>query len=145
MKKLIIAAALTFGLAQVNAAEHTVKLVTSGTNSATMIMEPGYIKIEKGDVINFIPSDASHNAQSFSVPDGAKAFSTPFGKPTKVTFNTEGVYLYKCLPHTVMGMVGLVQVGSAINLEAAKKDWQTVKPTVALNKERMDNYLKKVN
>ena len=79
------------------------------------------------------------------MPDGAKAFITPFGKSTKVTFNTEGVYLYKCLPHTVMGMVGLVQVGSAINLEAAKKDWQTVKPTVALNKERMDNYLKKVN
>lgn len=145
MNKLIIAAALTFGLTQVKAAEHTVKLVTSGANGATMIMEPGFIKIEKGDVINFIPSDVSHNAQSFSIPEGAKTFNTPFGKPAKVTFDIEGVYLYKCLPHTIMGMVGLVQVGNAINFEAAKKDWQTVKPTVALNKERMDNYLKQVN
>ncbi|WP_042145787.1 MULTISPECIES: pseudoazurin [unclassified Pseudoalteromonas] len=145
MKKLIIAAALTCGLVQVNAAEHSVKLLTSGSKGATMVMEPGYIQIEKGDVINFIPSDVSHNAQSFSVPDGAKAFSTPFGKPTKVTFDIEGVYLYKCLPHTVMGMVGLIQVGNAINLDAAKKDWQEVIPTVALNKGRMDNYLKKVN
>ncbi|SFC28539.1 plastocyanin/azurin family copper-binding protein, partial [Pseudoalteromonas denitrificans] len=115
MYKLIIYLALSFGIIQVHAAEHTVKLVTSGSDGATMFMEPGYIKINKGDVINFIPSDASHNAQSFSVPKGAKAFMTPFGQPAKVTFDKEGVYLYKCLPHIVMGMVGLVQVGSAEN------------------------------
>jgi len=145
MHKLAISLVLSLGLTQVNAAEHTVNLVTSGDNGTTMIMEPGYIKIQKGDVINFVPSDVSHNAQSFSVPNGAKAFMTPFGKPTKVTFDTQGVYLYKCLPHTVMGMVGLVQVGDATNLAAAKKDWQAAKSGVVMNKERMDNYLKKVN
>jgi len=145
MKKLISAAVLTLIMGQVNAAEHTVKLVTSGIDGATMVMQPGYLKINKGDVVNFVPSDVSHNAQSFSVPPGAKEFMTPFGKPTKITFDTEGVYLYKCLPHTVMGMVGLVQVGSAVNLATAKKDWQAAKPSVAMNKDRMDNYLKKVN
>lgn len=145
MNKLTISFVLSLGITQVNAAEHTVNLVTSGENGATMVMEPGYIKIQKGDVINFIPSDATHNAQSFSVPDGAKTFMTPFGEATKVTFDTQGVYLYKCLPHTVLGMVGLVQVGNAVNLADAKKDWQAAKSSVVMNKERMDNYFKKVN
>jgi len=145
MKKLISAAVLTLIMGQVNAAEHTVKLVTSGIDGATMVMQPGYLKINKGDVVNFVPSDVSHNAQSFSVPPGAKEFMTPFGKPTKITFDTEGVYLISVYQIAVMGMVGLVQVGSAVNLATAKKDWQAAKPSVVMNKDRMDNYLKKVN
>jgi len=145
MNKLICAGLLCLSMMQLDAAEYTVNMVTSGKDGKTMIMEPGYIKINKGDVINFVPSDTSHNAESFSVPEGAKTFITPYGKPQKVTFDTEGVYLYKCLPHTVMGMVGLVQVGAPVNLDKANSAWQVLKPTVALNKERMDNYLKQVN
>jgi len=40
-----------------------------------------------------------------------------------------------------MGMIVLVQVGSAVNLATAKKDWQAAKPSVVMNKDRMDNYL----
>jgi pseudoazurin len=129
---------------QLSAAEYTVKLVTSGTNGAMMVMEPGFIHIEKGDVVNFIPSDSSHNAESFFIPEGAEAFNTPFGKPTKITFNNEGIYLYKCMPHMVMGMLGVVQVGKAVNKEQANKAWQDVQPTVAMNKDRMEGYLKQV-
>ncbi len=125
-------------------AEYTVQLLTSGENGAMMIMNPGYIKINKGDVIKFVPSDSSHNAQSFSIPNGAKAFVTPMGKETQVRFEQDGVYLYKCLPHTVMGMLGVVQVGEAINIEQARSDWLAVKPTIAMNKERMDQYLSEV-
>ncbi|MBL4828679.1 MAG: pseudoazurin [Aliivibrio sp.] len=125
-------------------AEYTVQLLTSGENGAMMIMNPGYIKINKGDVIKFVPSDSSHNAQSFSIPNGAKAFVTPMGKETQVRFEQDGVYLYKCLPHTVMGMLGVVQVGEAINIEQSRSDWLAVKPTIAMNKERMDQYLSEV-
>ena len=51
MKKLISTALLTLIMGQVNAAEHTVKLVTSGTDGTTMVMQPGYLKINKGDVV----------------------------------------------------------------------------------------------
>ena len=144
MVKFLSALLFTLLCTQLSAAEHTVKLVTSGANGAMMIMEPGYIHIQKGDVINFVPSDASHNAESFLVPKGAEVFNTPFGKPTKVTFNKEGVYLYKCMPHMVMGMLGVVQVGEAVNKEQAEQAWQSVKATVAMNKDRMEGYLKQV-
>jgi pseudoazurin len=144
LKSAVLTLSLGLSSVSVFAAEYTVNLQTSGENGAMMAMAPGYIKIEKGDVINFIPSDPSHNAESFSIPKGGEAFNTPYGKATKVTFNQEGVYLYKCLPHTIMGMVGVIQVGSPTNLEQAKQAWQKIKPTLVMNKERMDDYLKQV-
>jgi pseudoazurin len=144
VKQAILLSTLTLLTLATSAAEYTVKLQTSGVEGAMMIMSPGHLKIEKGDVVNFIPSDPSHNAESFFIPDGATPFNTPYGKAAKVTFTEEGVYLYKCLPHTIMGMVGVIQVGSASNLEQAKKAWQTIKPTLVMNKERMDEYLSKV-
>ncbi len=129
----------------INAKEHTVKLVTVGANNESMVFEPGYIKVDKGDTIIFDPSDITHNAESFSVPEGAKPFSTPLNaKPTKVTFDTEGVYLYKCVPHAIMGMLGVVQVGNPVNIDQTKSDWEKFKATVAVNKERVDEYLKQV-
>jgi pseudoazurin len=55
------------------------------------------------------------------VPDGAEAFKGEFNQAISVTFETEGVYGYKCLPHYVLGMVGVVVVGDpSANVEAAK-------------------------
>ncbi len=72
--KILLAAILLTATCFANAAEHTVKLLTSDDNRQTMIMEPGYIKIDKGDTINFIPSDPTHNAESVSIPSGAEKF-----------------------------------------------------------------------
>ena len=144
LKNVTLVVSLGCSSASLFAAEFTVNLQTSGENGEMMAMAPGYINIEKGDVINFVPSDPSHNAESFVIPEGGKAFNTPYGKATKVTFNQEGVYLYKCLPHTIMGMVGVIQVGAPSNLEQAKQAWQKIKPTLVMNKERMDDYLQQV-
>jgi len=107
-------------------------------------MEPGFIKVAIGDTINFVPSDVSHNAQSFSIPAGAEEFVTPMGAAMKVTFTQEGVYLYQCLPHTMMGMVGVIQVGEAVNLEQVKQDFATLEPSVSMNKERIAQYMEQV-
>ena len=61
----------------VNAKEHTVKLLTQGDNGKVMFFDPMFVKISVGDTINFVPSDASHNAQSFSVPSEKSSFSKP--------------------------------------------------------------------
>ncbi|MDP6968368.1 MAG: pseudoazurin [Gammaproteobacteria bacterium] len=141
---------LLIGLMLVNvsmpakAAEHTVNLVTTGSDGQTMVMEPGYINIAVGDVINFVPSDATHNAESLSIPTGAKKFTTPYGQPTKVTFDTEGAYIYKCVPHITMGMIGVIQVGNAVNLDATKAAMAQLKPMVFMNKERLDQYLSQI-
>lgn len=52
------------------------------------------------------------------LPTGAQAFRTPLNKDAVVKFTVPGLYGYKCLPHLGMGMVGMVQVGPALNKPA---------------------------
>ena len=122
-------------------AEHVVKLLTSGENGQTMVMSPGYLKIVAGDSVTFVPADSSHNAESVSIPEGAEKFNTPMGQKATLTFNKEGVYLYKCTPHFALGMLGVIQVGNATNLDKVKADWSGMKAGVAMNKERVDGYI----
>ena len=44
-----------------------------------------------------------------------------------ITLDEEGVYGIKCTPHYAMGMVALIEVGEATNLEDAKAVKQTGK------------------
>lgn len=128
----------------INAKEHTVNLKTTGNNGKMMVFEPMLLHISIGDTVNFVPSDASHNAVSFSVPSDKSSFETPYGKPTKVTFNEKGVVLVKCLPHFVMGMIGVIQVGDDVDKNKALSDWNAIKSGVAMNKEEVDKALAKI-
>ncbi|NRA60089.1 MAG: pseudoazurin [Psychrobium sp.] len=143
-RKLILATAIFVCSSMANAAEHTVKMLTSGANGQMMVMEPAFIKIAKGDTVKFVPSDATHNAQSYSVPAGAASFMTPMGQTASVTFSQDGVYLYKCIPHLPLGMVGVIQVGKAVNLAQAKQDSVKLKALMALNKERLDKIMAQI-
>lgn len=127
MKRILALAAPLAMLAVVaaqpaQAADYEVKMLNRGA-AGMMVFEPAYLKIAPGDTVTFVPADKGHNAQSIPgmTPDGAKPFRGAMNKPVTVTFDKEGVYGYKCLPHFVLGMVGVVEVGDrAGNLEAAK-------------------------
>ncbi|OUR61785.1 hypothetical protein A9Q74_07675 [Colwellia sp. 39_35_sub15_T18] len=143
MKVFILCLLLCAGI--VSAKDHTVQLLTQGSNGTMMVFEPNYIKIAQGDTINFVPSDPSHNAESFSVPSEESSFQTPYGKATKITFSEEGVVLVKCLPHFALGMIAVVQVGDNIDGAKAKADWDKAKVAVAMNKEAIDKAISKIN
>jgi pseudoazurin len=134
---------LTSGLLQ--AKDHEVKLLTAGSNGTMMVFEPNFLKIAPGDTVNFIPSDATHNAESFSVPSDKSKFTTPYGKAEKVTFNEEGVILVKCLPHFALGMIGVIQVGDKADKSKAVAEWDKVKAGVVMNKEATDKALAQIN
>jgi len=88
-----------------------------------MVFEPAYLQVEPGDTVTFEPTDKGHNAETIPgmIPDGAEAFKGKVSQAISVTFETDGVYGYKCLPHYAIGMVGVVVVGDpAANVEAAK-------------------------
>jgi pseudoazurin len=54
-------------------------------------------------------------------PEGAPTFKTVVSREETVTFDKPGLYGFKCSPHYIMGMVGLIEVGDKPeNLEAAK-------------------------
>jgi pseudoazurin len=109
--------------APASAADHQVQMLNKGSDGQNMVFEPSFLKIAPGDTVTFVPTDKTHNVESIKAmtPDGFEGWKGKVNEPITVTFPTDGIYGYKCLPHYSMGMVGIVQVGDAPpNLDAAK-------------------------
>lgn len=131
MKRLL--AALALGAAVLvtgaaGAAEIEVKMLNKG-EKGTMVFEPDLIFAAPGDTIRFLPTDKGHNVETIKgmIPDGAEAFKSKFNEEFTITLEAEGVYGVKCTPHYAMGMVALIRVGEALNLDEAQAVKQTGK------------------
>jgi pseudoazurin len=109
------------------------------------------IKIQKGDTVTWT-GDAMHNSASINnmLPKGASPWE---GKLTKeagevsisVKFETEGVYGYKCTPHEMFGMVGLVVVGDpSSNLGEATSEGKKIEGKFAAGKGRFSEYFSQI-
>jgi pseudoazurin len=122
--------------------EHIVKMLNSGVGG-NMIFEPAVIKVSKGDTIHFKATDMSHNSASMAdmIPNGATSWSGPMNEDISIKFDTEGVYVYQCDPHAMMAMIGVIQVGDAINLSEIKELSGEKKSTFMMNSDRLDTYL----
>ena len=116
------AALLIFAAAPALAANFEVRMLNKGADGAGMVFEPALTNIAVGDTVTFIPTDKGHDAQTIKeiLPEGGDEFKGAIGKEVVVTFTTPGVYGVKCTPHFAMGMVALVVVGDAPDLEQAK-------------------------
>ncbi len=125
------------------AAEHKVEMRNIGKDGA-MVFEPAYLKVAVGDTVHFVPADMGHNSVSVLVPEGAKGWAGERNKDVTAVIDKEGVYIYRCEPHTYMAMTGVIQAGKPVNLEAAKKAAEALKPQFAVNKDRLDRYLSQV-
>lgn len=103
------------------AADHQVQMLNKGEKGA-MVFQPDFIAAAPGDTVTFLPTDKSHDAESVKgmLPGGATPFKGKVNEQITVTFDKEGVYGIKCTPHYGMGMVALIVVGNAVNLEEAK-------------------------
>lgn len=86
-----------------------------------MVFEPAFVAAQPGDTITFLATDKGHNAETIKgmFPEGFAGFKSKMNKEFSVTLDQEGLYGIKCTPHYAMGMVALIQVGEAINLEEA--------------------------
>ena len=118
---LALGAAVIFAGAA-GAAEVEIKMLNKGEKGA-MVFEPNFVSVAPGDTIRFVPTDKGHNAETIKgmFPEGGNEFKGKINEEFSVTFDVEGAYAYKCLPHFGMGMVGMIVVGEApANLEALK-------------------------
>lgn len=92
--------------------------VTASTN------EKGIAYAEPGDKIVWRQMMmGGHNTESYEglIPEGAEGWKSSIGKNQFVVEVTEpGLYLYKCNPHEVTGMIGALIVGEGkpANLDA---------------------------
>ena len=122
--------------------EHVVKMLNMGDGGA-MIFEPAVIKVSLGDTIHFKATDISHNSETITnmVPAGADGWMGALNEDISITIDTEGVYVYQCSPHAMLAMVGVIQVGEAVNLDDVKTAAQSMKSTFVSNSDRLDGYL----
>ena len=104
----------------------------SNSEQGSMVFEPAFIKINKGDSITFEMTDAGHNAVTVAAPNDSIPFDTEYKPSTTVQFDTNGLYLYKCTPHAMMAMAGLIQVSDASNKEAMISEIEKFEGTVMM-------------
>lgn len=120
-KIMMATAALAMMAGSALAETYEVKMLNKGA-AGSMIFEPDFVAAQPGDTIRFIATDKGHNVESIKgmLPDGVKKFKSKMNKDFDLVVETEGLYGLKCTPHIGMGMVALIQVGKASNLEAVR-------------------------
>jgi len=123
-------------------ADYTVKMLNNG-KEGLMVFEPSVLSIQPGDTVLFKATDVSHNSASIQgmIPQGAAPWTGAMSQDVKVTFDKEGVYVYQCTPHSMMAMVGVIKVGTPINLEKVREKAESQKQLFVMNKERLSGYL----
>jgi len=110
-----------------------------------MIFSPDFLMINEGDEVEFLPIDKGHNTQSVFVPEGQKKWQSKNDEKVKITFIKEGIYIYECRNHAVMGMVGMIKVGNSLeNLSTAKAFLQKYQKKLPMNKARIDKLIEKM-
>ncbi|MEL7023959.1 MAG: plastocyanin/azurin family copper-binding protein [Pseudomonadota bacterium] len=126
----------TFGAHPAFAEEHTIKAVATRGLEA-MFFEPSFLVVEPGDRVRFLLDDLDHQPQSVFTPNDAEPWRAEIGKSITVTLNAEGIYVFDCAFHNVMGMTRAIVVGEPTNLaDALRFVDQYWDATVFVNKNR---------
>lgn len=140
MGLVLLSSALT-----VVAAEYEVQMKNASIDG-TMVFVPPVLNIEVGDTVHFLPTDRGHNSQTIEglIPEGGTTWTGSINEKTSVTIDKEGVYVYKCLPHTAMAMVGVIVAGNPTNLDQVKQGARDLSNRFVIHKYRLEEYLDQV-
>ncbi len=118
MRKLLLSAALII-VSSAAAFAETIEIQMLNVNEAgdKMVFSQELIRAELGDVIKFVPTDKSHNAQSVknALPDGQKKFKGKMNKAIEYLVTEAGLTAVVCQPHQTLGMVALIVVGNDVS------------------------------
>ena len=146
IKAFAVATALITSSQFAIGAEHFIQMKNSGADGP-MVFEPSVLHVEIGDTVHFEPTDVAHNSQSIAdlIPEGSEGWKGGMNKKVSFTVDKEGVYVYKCRPHTVMGMVGVIVAGNPTNIAEVKSKATSLSDTFILNKDRLTQYLNQID
>jgi pseudoazurin len=110
---------LIAGLAGPVAAKEVEVKALNGAPGGVFVFVPDLVRLAPGDMIHFIAADKGHEVHSVAgmIPDGAQPFESAMSQDLTVTLTVPGVYVVACKPHMALGMVALVVVGDAVNLD----------------------------
>ncbi len=142
MKKLIL---LFFLIYSATSFSKTYEIyMMNSSNGQSMVFEPMFLKVELGDVVKFIPKNKGHNSQSAFTPNGASSWKGETSKEVTIKIEKEGIYIFECKNHRVMGMSGVIQVAKPVNLNEAKKFVEKYQTKVVINKNRLTDIINKI-
>ena len=130
----------------VGAENYEIKMVNQDASGQVMVFDPPYLKANVGDTVTFLPTDMLHNSQSIPgmIPSSASSWNGAMNEKITIELNTEGVYVYQCTPHIALGMIGVIQVGEASNIDDIKNSASSLESMIVMNKERVQQYLSQV-
>jgi pseudoazurin len=118
LRKLLFSSALIV-VSSAAAFAETIEIQMLNVNGAgdKMVFSQELIRAEVGDMIKFVPTDKSHNAQSVknALPDGQKKFKGKMNKEIEYLVTEAGLTAVVCQPHQTMGMVALIVVGNDLS------------------------------
>ena len=99
-----------------------------------------------GDTVTFESTDAAHNYASISgmIPSSANSWNGQLSRDLTVAFDISGIYGYQCTPHSMMAMVGVIQVGEPTNLTEINALASDQKSSFIMNENRLSTYLSKL-
>ncbi|MDO4435095.1 MAG: pseudoazurin [Cardiobacteriaceae bacterium] len=142
MKKFLL---LNFMISQALwAAEYEVKMLDIGSDKEPMVFEPAFLHVNVGDTVTFIPTNKGHNVESKVMPEGAEKFQSALDEKFSITLTQEGVYIYVCPPHSMMNMVGMIQVGKAVNLADVLEKVPRLEKRAMSNKGRLEKLAEQI-
>ncbi|WP_282094654.1 pseudoazurin [Epibacterium ulvae] len=106
--------------------QHSILMLNAacGEDNTPNVFEPAILRVNIGDSVTFVPTDAGHNSASKRgmIPDGADPWNGAVDENLTITFTVPGIYGHICVPHYEWGMVGLILVGDDLsNLASVKK------------------------
>ena len=87
-------------------------------NAEARVFNPDILYVKPGDTISFV-NMASHDSVSVDgfIPEGAQPWKSGIGNNLSIKLDVEGTYLYVCVPHLGFGMVGIIVVGEAKDID----------------------------
>ena len=146
MRQFLVIFTMLFIQFDLYGANHSVKMLNQGP-TGIMVFEPAYLKINIGDSVTFESTDPAHNSASIPgmIPSSASSWNGGLSQDLTVMFDVAGIYGYQCTPHSMMAMVGVIQVGDdKSNLDSAKAVAQQFKSSFVMNQTRLDDLLSKI-
>ncbi len=142
MKKILLTIIFVMATPDI-AADYTVEMLSS-SNGEMMVFKPAVLKIAPGDSVTWKATNPGHNTASIAemTPDASLEWNGKINEELKITFTKEGVYGYKCTPHCILGMIGIIAVGDNLaNLDASSDFAAAEEQKFATNKERFTSYI----